>query len=225
VTNTSATSPDESATRVRRAWYFAIALLFICGVLVAQSRLRDRIRVADPAWTERVKSGLNAPFIKTPDLVAEKMVELGNISSSDLVYDLGCGDGRLVITAALKTGCRGIGFDIEPQRVVEATENARLHQVDSLVTFRQQDVFTLDLRDADVILMDLLPWMLEDLIPQFDQCRPGTRLVSHDFWINGIQIDRTEKVKISEHETKLIHVYHTPLKRIPPQLKRSTPKP
>jgi SAM-dependent methyltransferase len=225
VTNASSTlNSGESHPRSQRAWYFAITLLFFCGMLVAQSRLRDWGRIADPRWLQPAKSGLNAPFITTPDPVVDKMVELGNITESDLVYDLGCGDGRLVITAAMKSGCRGIGFDIDPQRVTEATENARLHEVDTLVTIRQDDVFKVDLSEADVILMYLLPWMLEDMIPQFDKCRPGTRLVSHDFQIKGIVADRTEQVPVSETSTHLVHLYHTPLKREPPPLPRRRPK-
>lgn len=205
-------TPNQSS---RVVWIAIACLLFLCGGLAARSRLFE---FADPenidgSATPRI--GKNAPFIKTADIVADKMVEMGQITAQDIVYDLGCGDGRLIITAAEQTGCRGIGFDIEPQRVTEAEENARLHNVDQLVQIKQQDVFKVDLFEADVVVMYLLPWMLQDLIPQFDLCRPGTRLVSHDFPIEGVEVDRTEKVML-ENDAHLVHLYYTPLKKKPP---------
>jgi tRNA A58 N-methylase Trm61 len=143
------------------------------------------------------------------------MIETAQIEADDLVYDLGCGDGRLVITAAVQKGCRGIGFDIEPERVAEAQANVKLHDVESLVEIRLQDVFKVDLSEADVVLMYLLPQMLRDLKPQFAQCRPGTRLVSHDFQIEGVQVDRTVEVFLPERH--FVHLYVTPLKPLPPQ--------
>jgi ribosomal protein L11 methylase PrmA len=157
----------------------------------------------------------NAPYIVTPDEVTDKMIEMADISKEDLVYDLGCGDGRLVITAAVKHGCRGVGFGLDPLRVEEATKNAELRHVDQLVKIKQQNVFTVDLREADAVLMYLLPQMLRDLVPQFDQCRPGTRIVSHDFKIEGVQEDKTEDVKLGT-ERHFVHLYVTPLKKLPP---------
>ncbi len=200
----------------RGVWILAAGLLCLGVALFAKSRLNQ---FADPEnydWTAIPRPTHNAPFIKSADVVVDKIIEMGQISASDMVYDLGCGDGRIVVTAAVQSGCRGIGFDIDPQRVAEATENAKLHAVDKLVTIKQQDVFTVDLREADVVVMYLLPQMLRDLVPQFDQCRPGTRLVSHDFKIEGVQEDRTERVFITDNDVHLVHLYVTPLKKLPP---------
>lgn len=202
--------------RARGLWIFVVMSVCISGALLAKSRLNQfsDLENFDPSPIPRPTK--NAPFIVTPDKIVDKMIEMAQISNHDMVYDLGCGDGRLVITAAVKNGCRGVGFDIEPQRVAEATENARLHAVDKLVLIKQQDVFTIDLREADAILMYLLPQMLRDLVPQFDQCRPGTRLVSHDFPIEGVQVERTEEVVVSINDRHFVHLYVTPLKKLPP---------
>jgi SAM-dependent methyltransferase len=137
--------------------------------------------------------GKNAPFIKTPDLVVDQMVEMSGLKPGDVAYDLGCGDGRIIITAALKTGCRGVGFDIDPKRVAEARENVRLHGVEDLVEIRQQDVFTVDLRGAKVVLMYLLPWMNQKLVPQFRQMKPGSRVIAHDFNLGDAEELKPEK--------------------------------
>ena len=168
-------------------------------------------------------TGRNAPFIVTPDHVVEKMVESAGLNEGDLVYDLGCGDGRIVITAALKSGCEGVGFDIDPVRVAEARENARLHGVEDRVQFVEQDVFTVDLSKADVAMMYLLPWMLSQLLPQFEQMKPGCRIVSHDYWIHGVEPDEViELTRDSNYNYATIYVYVTPLK-MSPDMERGTP--
>jgi SAM-dependent methyltransferase len=165
----------------------------------------------------------NAPFIKTPDAVVEKMVELAGLQASDVVYDLGCGDGRIVITAAMKSGCRGVGFDIDPERVAQARDNAKLHAVEQRVQIVEQDLFTVDLSKADVAMMYLLPWMMNKLVPQFQAMRPGCRIVSHAFWIEGVEPDEVADVAIREHnETAPIYVYRTPL-RFNPAMEKGRP--
>lgn len=168
------------------------------------------------------RQGLNAPFIITPDVVVEKMAELAEIEEDDVVYDLGCGDGRLVITAVLKTGCRGVGFDIDPERVAEATENVKLHGVEDRVEIVEQDVFTVDLSEADAVLMYLLPWMIEKLIPQFQEMQPGSRIVSHEFWIEQVEPDEIVDLTKEDDERTTIYVYRTPLK-VNPALERGKP--
>jgi ribosomal protein L11 methylase PrmA len=140
------------------------------------------------------------------------MIEVGDISAGDLVYDLGCGDGRIVITAAVQRGCRGVGFDIDPQRVLEARENAIEHGVQELVEIQQQDVFKTDLSKANVIVMYLLPWMLEKLTAQFERCPAGIRIVSHNYAIAGIDHDSVVEVSAGA-ERHFVYLYVTPLKR------------
>jgi SAM-dependent methyltransferase len=113
------------------------------------------------------------------------MLELAEIKSGDVVYDLGCGDGRIVVAAAKKFGVKAIGFDIDPVRVKEAWANVRSNKVEHLVSIRQADIFTLDLREASVVALYLLPELNVRLMPQLERLKPGSRIVSHDFDMRG----------------------------------------
>ena len=208
--------PNLQLRRRRAVVFCSVFVICLLGALAVKARLNHYSDPGnfDPSPIPRPTR--NAPFIVTPDKVVDAMVELGEISADEMVYDLGCGDGRLVITAAMKTGCQGVGFDIDPQRVKEATENAKLHDVDKLVQIKLDDVFKVDLSEADVVLMYLLPQMLRDLIPQFNRCQPGTRLLSHDFLIEGIKVDKTVEVHITDTERHWVHLYVTPLQKLPP---------
>ncbi len=120
-------------------------------------------------------------FVPTPNDVVMKMLDLAKVGKSDLVYDLGCGDGRIVVLAAKKRGARGVGYDIDPQRIRECHANAKQQQVEDLVRFAQEDIFKLDLGKATVITLYLLPSLNVRLIPQLEKLKPGVRIVSHDF--------------------------------------------
>jgi SAM-dependent methyltransferase len=157
----------------------------------------------------------NAPFIKTPDRIVDQMIELAQVVESDLVYDLGCGDGRLVIGTAVNCGCRGIGFDIDPERIAEANANAQRQGVEGLVSFHEQDIFQVDLAQADVVLAYLLPWMMDKLTEQFQDCKPGARIVSHDFPIDGYEFDEVVELTGEQNELHHLYLYITPLKKSP----------
>jgi SAM-dependent methyltransferase len=123
-----------------------------------------------------------APFVPTPQDVVDRMLTLAEVTSADTVYDLGCGDGRIVITAAKKYGAHGVGFDIDPQRIKESTENARAAGVENLVSFRQQDVMTVDVSPATVVTLYLLTASNLKLRPLLTkELKPGSRIVSHMF--------------------------------------------
>jgi SAM-dependent methyltransferase len=124
-------------------------------------------------------------FVPTPQKVVDKMLEMAEVKSGDVVYDLGCGDGRIVVTAAKKFGVKAVGFDIDPVRVEEAQANVRTNKVEHLVTIKQADIFTLDLREASVVTLYLLPDLNVKLIPQLEKLKPGSRIVSHDFSMRG----------------------------------------
>jgi SAM-dependent methyltransferase len=120
-------------------------------------------------------------YVPTPQIVVDGMLDAAKVTSSDVVYDLGCGDGRIVITAA-KRGARGVGIDIDPQRIMEAKANAKAAGVESRVQFLEHDLFTADISQATVVTLYLLPRLNEKLRPKLlKELKPGTRIVSHQF--------------------------------------------
>ena len=121
------------------------------------------------------------------------MLQLADVTSRDLVYDLGCGDGRIIITVASKYGARGVGVDIEPYWVAESRSNAEKAGVDHLVTFNLQDAMTVDLSAATVVMLYLVEWSTAKLQPIIkQQVKPGTRVVSHSFAMRDWTPVRTE---------------------------------
>ena len=121
-------------------------------------------------------------YVPTPQAVVDAMLKLAGVTSTDVVYDLGCGDGRIPITAAKQFGARGIGIDIDPQRISEANANAKATGVTDKVTFLNQNLFTSDFKDATVVTLYLLPALNEKLMPKLKaELKSGTRIVSHAF--------------------------------------------
>lgn len=134
--------------------------------------------------TQQTKPALREPdifYLPTPQPVVEAMLELANVTASDVIYDLGSGDGRIPITAAKKYGARGVGIDIQPKMVKEAGDNAIKEGVADKVKFLNADIFEHDFSDATVVTLYLLPALNEKLIPQLKKLKPGTRIVSHSF--------------------------------------------
>jgi SAM-dependent methyltransferase len=132
-------------------------------------------------WPDARQESL-APYVPTPQGVVERMLELAEVTSKDVVYDLGCGDGRIVVTAAKKYGARGVGVDIDPDRIREAKANAKEAGVESLVTFVQQDAMTVDVSPASVVTLYLLSSSNLKLRPILTkELKPGSRIVSHAF--------------------------------------------
>ena len=124
-------------------------------------------------------------YVPTPRKVVDEMLRMAELKPEDVVYDLGCGDGRIVIAAAQLRGVRAIGYDIDPERVKEARANVRAAGVEHLVRIEQADVFTLDLTGATVITLYLLPQLNVRLMPQLARLRPGARILSHNFDMRG----------------------------------------
>lgn len=124
----------------------------------------------------------DVPYVPTPQEVVNRMLELAKVGKNDVLYDLGCGDGRIVITAAKEHGARGVGIDLNPQRISEAKANAERAGVNGKVKFIEGDLFTADFSDASVVTLYLLPDVNRALRPQlWKQLKVGTRVVSHDF--------------------------------------------
>jgi len=125
---------------------------------------------------------LDVPFVPTKQEVVEAMLDLAGVTATDTVYDLGCGDGRIVVTAARKYGARGVGVDIDPERIKEADERAKREGVTHRVRFIEGDLFDADIHDATVVTLYLLPEINLKLKPKLlRELKPGTRIVSHDF--------------------------------------------
>lgn len=153
-------------------------------------------------------------YVPTPQEVVDKMLELAEVKKDDLVYDLGCGDGRIVVTAAQKYGCRCVGYDINPKRIKESLENVEKNNVGNLVRIEQEDIFTLDLSEANVITLYLLPSLNVKLIPQLEKLKPGSRIVSHDFDMKGVKPDKVVKINSdNEYSDHTIYLWTTPLKK------------
>jgi SAM-dependent methyltransferase len=129
-------------------------------------------------------------FVPTPDEIVDAMLTAASVGPNDVLYDLGSGDGRIPITAARRWGTRGLGIDIDPQRVEEAVANARAAGVSDKVKFIQGDLFELDLKPATVITLYLLPALNLRLRPKLLELKPGTRIVSHDFSMGDWKPDR-----------------------------------
>jgi tRNA G37 N-methylase Trm5 len=120
-------------------------------------------------------------YVPTPQAVVDAMLAMAKVTASDIVYDLGSGDGRIPITAAQKYGARGIGIDINPQRIKEANENLAKTNVGNKVKFLNQDLFETDISEATVVTLYLLPTLNLKLMPKLKELRKGTRIVSHSF--------------------------------------------
>jgi len=140
---------------------------------------------ATSALAQTVAAPVRRPdviFVPTPEAVVEAMLQVANVSKGDVVYDLGCGDGRIPVTAAKKYGARGVCFDIDPQRIKEANENVAKNNVGNLVRVVEGDLFEQDLSGASVVTLYLLPSLNVKLMPKLmKELKPGTRIVSHAF--------------------------------------------
>ena len=134
-------------------------------------------------------------FVPTPQEVVDAMLEVAKVTKTDVVYDLGSGDGRIPITAAKKYGARGVGIDIDPQRVKEASANAEAAAVTDKVKFLNQDLFTTDISQASVVTLYLLPSLNVKLMPKLKaELKPGTRIVSHAFDMGDWKPEQTLNV-------------------------------
>ncbi len=149
-----------------------------------------------------------APFVPTPEDVVEKMLEMAQIDQSDILYDLGCGDGRIVITAAKKYGIRGVGIDIDPTRISESNANALYAGVEDFVEFQLQDVMKVNFSEATVIMVYLLPKSLGLLRPLFEtMLAPGTIIVSHNYAIPGWEHKEIDYAYL-EHDEESFHTVY-----------------
>jgi precorrin-6B methylase 2 len=149
------------------------------------------------------------PFVPTPIEVVDKMLELAAVKKGDVLYDLGSGDGRIVIRAAKKYGVRAVGIEMDQILLQKARQDAKSAGVSDLVEFRAQDALQTDLSRATVVTLYMLPWFNEKMKPNFKKyLRPGARIVAHDFGIEGWPPDKTEKLSNPEKKAGGYVHYH-----------------
>jgi SAM-dependent methyltransferase len=176
---------------------FSIAIAFALLLTLAPAQEQGNGRRPD------------VPYVPTPDDVVQGMLKLANVQKSDTVYDLGCGDGRIVITAAKLYGAHGVGVDINPERISEARANAKQSGVEDLVHFVEADLYRADIKDATVVTLYLLPSVNLKLRPKLLQdLKPGTRVVSHAFDMGDWKPEKTDEV-----DGRMIYFWTIPEKK------------
>jgi SAM-dependent methyltransferase len=177
-----------------------IAVSVVLGFIVTPWLIVNIRRDAAP--------GKLAPYVQTPQNVVERMLQIAKVGRGDVVYDLGCGDGRLVITAAKEYGARGVGVDFDLNRVKESQINARNAGVEALVEFRQQDALTVDVSPATVVTLYLLTSSNLRLRPILTRAlRPGARIVSHQFGMGDWQPQMQEMLTAADGSQHTLYLW------------------
>jgi SAM-dependent methyltransferase len=149
-----------------------------------------------------------APYIPTPEDVVERMLTLAEVTNQDTVYDLGCGDGRVVITAAKKYGARGVGIDIDKDRIDESRKNARDAGVTSLVRFERGDILDANVSDATVVMLYLVSSANLKLRPILTkQLQPGARIVSHSFGMGDWHPDKVDRFTDGRGDQRVLYLW------------------
>ena len=148
--------------------------------------------------------------VPTPQEAVERMVELAGLQPGDKVYDLGCGDGRIVVTAAQRRGVQAVGVDIDPAQVAKSRANAEQAGVGDLVRIVEGDIYKTDFYDADAVFLYLQPDLLNGLIPQLRRMKPGSRIVTFDFGIEGAKPSKIERGAFGGRQHCTIYKYDVP---------------
>ncbi len=150
-------------------------------------------------------------YIPTPPHVVDALLTLAQVTVDDVLYDLGCGDGRILITAAQRFGARGVGIDIDRDRVQDSIRNAEAVGVSHLVQFHCQNLYTTNFQEATIVILYLLPHLNLKLRPQLlTQLKPGTRIISHDFDMGDWPPETTLQIPIEADETATLYLWTIP---------------
>lgn len=159
------------------------------------------------------KPEVDVPYVSSSPEVVDKMLEVAKLTKDDVVYDLGCGDGRIVIAAAKKYGCKAVGIDIDPERVAESRDNVKKAGVDDLVSIEKKNFFTVDLVKATVVTLYLTTGTNEKLIPQLEQMKPGSRVVTHAFPVPGVEVKKRYEVEGKDGRPISVFLYELPFQK------------
>lgn len=187
-----------------RRWKWRLGVYSVlAAVLTAGSILALR-------WADH-HEGPHVIFAGTPPEAVDRMLETAAITKDDVVYDLGCGDARFLITAAKRYGCRAVGVEINPELVAKARKDVADNGLEGLVEIREGDLFDVDIRPATVLTLYLLPEINVKLIPKFKQLRPGSRIVSYLFPMEGVKPKETVKFIDSTGRDRTYYLWVTPL--------------
>ena len=189
--------------RIHRSVLVAFVLmLMITAVAAAQAP------VATP------KKPLDVPYVPTDDKVVAVMLDMAKVKKNDILIDLGSGDGRIPITAAKRFGTQGTGIDIDPQRIVEANENARKAGVTDRVQFIEGDIFDADIKNATVVTLYLLPDVNLRLRPKLlAELKPGTRIVSHNYDMGDWKPEKSQRINLPDGTQHTVYFWVVPAQR------------
>lgn len=185
----------------------SLSLFATLGVLLGTSPEALEARQTGQA-AKRPDAPQLAPYVPTPQDVVDRMLTLAEVKKTDFVVDLGCGDGRIPVTAARKYGARGLGVDIDPVRIAEANANAKAAGVSHLVEFRLQDAMKTDVSNATVVTTFLLSASNLRLRPLLTkQMKPGTRLIAHNFSFGDWTPSKTDTFRDADGRSRTLYLY------------------
>jgi len=194
----------------------AMALFLLMAMVMPHVRFAAAAQNVAPEEQEpKPMRGPDVVFVGTPYDLISTMLQMADVKKTDMIYDLGCGDGRILVLAAQKYGAQGIGYDIDPERIIESRQNVSKNNVQNLVKIIQADIFTLDLENADVMPLYLHPDMMRQLVPQVEKMKPGSRIVTHEYGFPDIY-KPDQKITVISNEDNAEHhlmLYVLPLKR------------
>jgi SAM-dependent methyltransferase len=189
----------------RPALQLSLALIVASSTLILSGAERP---AAAQAPAKRPDAPQLAPYVPTPQDVVDRMLLLAGVTKADFVIDLGCGDGRIPVTAAKKYGARGLGVDIDPQRIAEANANAKAAGVEHLVTFKLQDAMKTDVSGASVVTTYLLTASNLRLRPLLTaQLKPGSRIVTHSFGMGDWTPEKADTFTDAEGRSRMLYLY------------------
>ena len=195
---------------------FAAALFVLTVLTTPHAWFAAAVQSVAPEEQEPTRMRVpDAVYVGTPYDVISMMLQMAEVKKDDLVYDLGCGDARMLVLAAQKYGARGVGYEIDPELVIRSRQNVSKNNVQDMVKIIQADIFTLDLGSVDVMPLYLHPDMLVKLMPQVEKMKPGSRIVCHEYGLpDTYRPDKKITVTSNEDNAeRRLMLYTLPLKR------------